>query len=77
MNRTKLAHYLDLTEEELLELGLTPEDIQQDSNPSGAAAATYFFNVPATTPDRILGKKGWSLGDRVDIDAAVVDGSKD
>lgn len=76
MNLSKLAKYLDLTQEELLEMGLSPDDIQQDKSPSGDAKQSYYFNVPDITPDRILGKKGWSLGQRIEVDVSVLETGK-
>ncbi len=72
MNLSKLAKHLDLTQEELLEMGLSPNDIHQDNSQSGDDGQSYYFNVPDVTPDRILGKKGWSLGQRVEVDASVI-----
>lgn len=77
MNMSKLAKYLDLTQEELLEMGLSPDDIQQEKSPSGDTKQSYYFNVPDITPDRILGKKGWSLGQRVEVDASVIDAGRE
>jgi len=77
MNLSKLAKYLDLTHEELMEMGLSADDIQQDKSPSGDAKQSYYFNVPDVTPDRILGKKSWSLGQRVEVDASVIDAGGD
>ena len=73
MNLSKLAKHLDLTQEELLEMGLSPNDIHQDNSQSGDDERSYYINVPDVTPDRILGKKGWSLGERVEVDASVLD----
>ena len=72
MNQSKLATFLDLTEDELSEMGLNGEYIFQDKNAEGDSKGSYYFNVPDTTPDSILGKKGWSLGERVAVDASVV-----
>lgn len=77
MNLSKLAKHLDLTQDELLEMGLSPNDIHQDNSQSGDDEHSYYFNVPDVTPDRILGKKGWSLGERVEVDASVIDAGRD
>lgn len=73
MNLSKIAKHLDLTQEELLEMGLSRNDIHQDKSESGEDGQSYYFNVPDVTPARILGKKGWSLGERVEVDASVLD----
>ncbi|ORM64312.1 hypothetical protein PRCB_02010 [Pantoea rodasii] len=69
MDYSLLANELGLTEEELNEMGLHSDDIFQENDSSDA----YYFNVPDGTPDRILGKKGWSLGERVKINSNVFD----
>ncbi|WP_034913168.1 MULTISPECIES: hypothetical protein [Erwinia] len=71
MNRAKLAETLGLTEEEIEVLGLQSTDLQEDADKSGETSYSYYFTVPETTPQRILGKKGWSIGDRVDVDPAL------
>lgn len=72
MNLTKLAKYLNLTQEELLQMGLGADDIHQEESHSDNVKPSYYFNVPDVTPDRILGKKGWSLGQRVQVDASII-----
>lgn len=71
MSLTTLATYLELTEDDLREMGLEQADLFTDEDKSSGESQDYF-NVPDTTPQRVLGKKGWSLGERVDVPASVV-----
>ncbi|EKQ7193167.1 hypothetical protein OGU21_15235 [Klebsiella oxytoca] len=73
MQQSKLAEYLDLTDEELLEMGLDEDQIHPDTGSSGEMIYSYYFNVPEETPDEILKNKGWSVGDRIEIDLNFFD----
>ncbi|MDF7627828.1 hypothetical protein PUG46_00940 [Erwiniaceae bacterium L1_55_4] len=73
MDYSSLANELGLTEDEVKEIGLHSDDIFQENSSSGTPSGAYYFNVPDGTPDRILGKKGWSLGERVKINSNVFD----
>lgn len=73
MQQSKLAEYLELTDEDLEEMGIDDEDILPDEGSSGETVYSYYFNVPEDTPDHILAKKGWSLGERVEIDLNYFD----
>ena len=73
MKQSKLAEYLELTDEELEEMDLDEDDIYPDEGNSGEMVYSYYFIVPENTPDHILGKKDWSLGDRVEIDLGYFD----
>ncbi|WP_414147597.1 hypothetical protein ACMGGR_18860 [Erwinia sp. BNK-24-b] len=65
MKRSILAARLGLTEEELDEMDLDAEDL--DEGKVDEEKTTFYFNVPDNTPQHILGKKGWSIGDRVEV----------
>ncbi|WP_380184060.1 hypothetical protein [Kalamiella sp. sgz302252] len=65
MKRSILAKQLGLSEEELDEMDLDPEDL--DEGEVDEESNTFFFTVPENTPQRILGKKGWSIGERVKV----------
>lgn len=73
MKQSKLAEYLELTDEELEDMGLDEDDIYPDEGNSGEMIYSYYFNVPENTPDHILAKKNWSLGQRVEIDLSYFD----
>lgn len=73
MKQSKLAEYLELTDEELEEMGLDEDDIYPNESKSGEMIYSYYFIVPENTPDYILGSKDWSLGDRVEIDLNYFD----
>lgn len=71
MKRSILAAQLDLTEEELDEMDLDPEDL--DEGKTDATRNTFFFTVPENTPQSILGKKGWSVGDTIEVAIKLAD----
>ncbi|HBR7383587.1 TPA: hypothetical protein MYN16_004842 [Klebsiella pneumoniae] len=73
MQQSKLADYLDLTNEELLDMGLDEDQIYPDTGSSGEMIYSYYFNVPEETPIEILKKKGWAVGDRIEIDLNFFD----
>jgi len=73
MDYSQLAEYLDLTDEELEEIGLDEDDIFPDTGNSGDMIYSYYFNVPEQTPQHILEKKGWVIGERVEIDRNFFD----
>ncbi|HBX5829880.1 TPA: hypothetical protein MH615_06470 [Klebsiella pneumoniae] len=77
MQQSKLAEYLDLTDEELLDMGLDEDQIYPDTGSSGEMIYSYYFNVPEETPNEILKSKGWSVGDRIEIDLNYFDESND
>lgn len=67
MQQSKLAIYLDLTDDQLDEMGLDEDGIHEDTGNSGDMTYSYYFNVPEGTPEDILQEKGWKVGDRVEI----------
>ncbi|WP_171882580.1 hypothetical protein [Klebsiella quasipneumoniae] len=73
MQQSKLADYLDLTNEELLDMGLDEDQIYPDTGSSGEMIYSYYFNVQEETPIEILKKKGWAVGDRIEIDLNFFD----
>ncbi len=71
MSQSALATYLALSDDDLNEMGIRPDTLFK-AQPDDNGAAGYYFNVPDTTPQRVLGQKRWSLGDRIDIPASVL-----
>ena len=71
MKRSILATLLGLSEEELDEMDLDPEDL--DEGKVEEESNTFFFTVPENTPQHILGKKGWSIGERVAVPISLFD----
>lgn len=74
MKRSILAAQLGLTEEELDEMDLDPENL--DEGKTDETRTTFFFTVPENTPQHILGKKGWSIGDTVEVVIKLTDVSE-
>lgn len=73
MEQSRLASYLKLTDEQLEEMGLDEDQIFADTGSSGEMIYSYYFNVPEETPNKILKKKKWAIGDRVEIDLNYFD----
>lgn len=73
MPQSKLAKFLDLTDEQLDEMGLDEDNIHEDTGSSGEMTYSYYFNVPENTPQYILDEKGWVVGDRVEIPLGFFD----
>lgn len=71
MSQSALATYLELSDEELQEMGLSQDDLFTTEDASGGDR-TFYFNVPDTTPQHVLGKKGWSLGERIEIPGSAL-----
>lgn len=67
MQQSKLAVYLDLTDEQLDEMGLDEDIIHEDVGNSGEMVYSYYFNVPDSTPQDILEDKCWKIGQRVEL----------
>ncbi|EKM0532649.1 hypothetical protein PTT84_003032 [Cronobacter turicensis] len=67
MQQSKLAVYLDLTDDQLDEMGLDEDIIHEDSGNSGEMVYSYYFNVPESTPQDILKNKSWKIGDRIEL----------
>lgn len=55
----KLAEYLNITQEQLDELGL---EIQEDSGSSGEMVYSYWFEVPESVSLEIMEATGWKPG---------------
>lgn len=73
MKESKIAEVLGLTPEELEEMGIDSADILEDTGSSGEMVYSYFIMVPENTPQHILGNKGWSIGDRVELPPHLFD----
>ncbi|MEG3126701.1 hypothetical protein SC171_16810 [Pantoea cypripedii] len=73
MNLDALAQYLDLTAQELRETGISQNDIYEDPGDKVDLINNYYFNVPDKTPQHILGKKNWSIGERIDFPGEILD----
>ncbi|WP_194206791.1 hypothetical protein [Superficieibacter sp. 1612_C1] len=73
MGQSKLANTLGLTDEQLEEMGLDEDSIHPDTGYSGEMPYSYYFNVPEDTPKEILEEKGWSVGERIEIDLNFFD----
>ncbi len=67
MQQSKLAVYLDLTDDQLDEMGLDENIIHEDTGNSGEMVYSYYFNVPESTPQDILENKGWKIGERIGL----------
>lgn len=73
MQQSKLAVYLDLTDDQLDDMGLDEDIIHEDSGNSGEMVYSYYFNVPENTPQEILEDKGWKIGERVELPLNLFD----
>ena len=73
MQQSKLAVYLDLTDDQLEEMGLDEDIIHEDSGNSGEMVYSYYFNVPEGTPQDILEDKNWKIGERVELPLSFFD----
>ncbi|MBK4723918.1 hypothetical protein [Pantoea agglomerans] len=67
MSQSKLAKFLDLTDEQLEEFGIDEDSIHEDSGNSGDMVYSYYFNVPEDMDKEILEEKGWRIGDRIEL----------
>lgn len=67
MTQSKLAKFLDLTDEQLEESGIDEDLIQEDTGNSGDMVYSYYFNVPEETSKEVLDEKHWEVGDRIEI----------
>ncbi|UYP75073.1 hypothetical protein [Pantoea dispersa] len=54
MSQSALATYLALSDDDLNEMGIRPDTLFE-AQPDENGAAGYYFNVPDTTPQRVLG----------------------
>lgn len=64
-----LANELDLTLEELDDMFLSAEDLHNNYGNSGEMLYNHYFIVPQGTPEYILNKKNWSIGETVIVSA--------
>lgn len=67
MTQSKLAKFLDLTDEQLEESGIDEDLIQEDTGNSGDMVYSYYFNVPEETSKEVLDEKQWKVGERIEI----------
>lgn len=67
MTQSKLAKFLDLTDEQLDESGIDEDLIQEDTGNSGDMVYSYYFNVPDETSKEVLDEKQWEVGERIEI----------
>lgn len=66
-----IAQHLGITDEEWDEMGA---DLNANTGKSGEMTYCYWFTVPESTPDDILEKTGWQIGQTIDdIPVWVVD----
>lgn len=75
MSQSALATELELTDDELDSIPLSPEDLEENTGHSGDMVYEYYFYVPDTTPEDILSKKGWKIGECVYLSINVFDES--
>jgi len=73
MSQSALAVELDLTDEELDSIPLAPEDLGENTGHSGDMVYEYYFYVPDTTPEEILQKKEWKIGDCIYVSLNAFD----
>ncbi|MCX2525594.1 hypothetical protein [Larsenimonas rhizosphaerae] len=62
----ELAEHLELELEQVGEMDLI-DRIHEDKGNTGGTVYSCYFNVPEETPKEILEKKGWQIGDRVEV----------
>jgi hypothetical protein len=72
-----LAQYLELSDAELEELGIDYSDLTEDISGSSSKECILYFNVPDDAPPHILGKKRWSVGQRIEVERAIVNQSNE
>ncbi|EOV4178207.1 hypothetical protein ACONW8_004079 [Yersinia enterocolitica] len=68
-----LAKELGITEEDLEEMDLNPEDLGEDYGNSGEMLYSYYFKVPESTPEHVLKDKGWKVGETVSVSRNTFD----
>jgi hypothetical protein len=73
MSESKLAQHLELTCEQLDDLGIDGDSLHEDSGSSGDMVYSYYFYVPKETSEEILEEKGWTVGDRIEVPLWVFD----
>lgn len=73
MSQSALATELELTDDELDSIPLSPEDLEENTGHSGDMVYEYYFYVADTTPEDILSKKGWEIGECVYLSINVFD----
>ncbi|MFJ5427685.1 MULTISPECIES: hypothetical protein [Pectobacterium] len=72
--QTLLANELGLTLEEIESIPLDADsDVHSDDGNSGNQVYSFYFNVPDTTPEEILDKKCWEIGERVELSLNIFD----
>jgi hypothetical protein len=73
MSQSALAIELGLSDEELDSIPLEPQDLDLDEGSSGETPTEYYFYVPDSTPEEILEKKGWEIGERIGVSLNIFD----
>ncbi|MGI2185339.1 MAG: hypothetical protein ACRCT7_18735 [Shewanella sp.] len=66
-NQSSLAKFLELSIDDLDEIGLYIEDLKENHGNSGEALYNHYFLVPECTPLRILEEKNWTIGQFINV----------
>lgn len=74
MSLSPLAEELGLTDEEVESLDL---EFHTNTGNSGQMPYNYYFEVPEGAPVEILEKKGWKIGETIEVSLSALDDSEE